>query len=73
MNEDCAGHLATLLRLAESGEEIPTGVREHLTTCSECPRLLDAMNRMYGDVDAAEPPAIEEPVVEQTVERSAAA
>jgi phage shock protein PspC (stress-responsive transcriptional regulator) len=70
MNEHCAEHLATLLRLVERGEEIPTALKAHLATCSECARLLDAMNRMYSDIDAPAASA-DESVVAQTLEQSA--
>lgn len=73
MNDHCAEHLATLLRLIERGDEIPPELKSHLATCAECARLLDAMNRVQADLERDDASANEEPVVAQTVEKSAAA
>lgn len=73
MNEHCTEHLATLLRTIDSGEEIPAGVRAHLSTCAECARLLEAMNRVHADVDRADTAASDEAVVAETLQASAAA
>lgn len=72
MNDHCAQHLSALVFSIENGEEIPPELRAHLATCAECARLLDAMNRMYNDLDA--PPEIaQERLVAATVQKSAAA